>query len=66
LIELIITNLGLQHGVITPALFSVLVLMAIVTTLMTAPLFALANPRQGKLTSDRQSPLQPRGAAQSP
>jgi Kef-type K+ transport system membrane component KefB len=66
LIELIITNIGLQHGVITPALFSVLVLMAIVTTLMTAPLFALANPRQGKLTSDRQSPLQPRGAAQSP
>jgi len=44
LIELIIINIGLQHGVITPALFSVLVLMAIVTTLMTAPLFGLANP----------------------
>jgi Kef-type K+ transport system membrane component KefB len=47
LIELIITNIGLQHGVITPALFSVLVLMAIVTTLMTAPLFALADPQRG-------------------
>jgi Kef-type K+ transport system membrane component KefB len=54
LIELIITNIGLQHGVITPALFSVLVLMAIVTTLMTAPLFALAYPRQGLATPDRQ------------
>jgi Kef-type K+ transport system membrane component KefB len=46
LMELIITNIGLQHGVITPALFSVLVLMAIITTLMTAPLFALAFPNR--------------------
>jgi Kef-type K+ transport system membrane component KefB len=52
LMELIITNIGLQHGVITPALFSVLVLMAIVTTLMTAPLFALAYP---KLVGPRRS-----------
>jgi Kef-type K+ transport system membrane component KefB len=44
LMELIITNIGLQHGVITPVLFSVLVIMAIVTTLMTSPLFALAYP----------------------
>jgi len=48
-----ITNIGRQHGVITPALFSVLVLMAIVTTLMTAPLFALAYPRQSLATPDR-------------
>jgi Kef-type K+ transport system membrane component KefB len=65
LMELIITNIGLQHGVITPALFCVLVLMAIVTTLMTAPLFTLANPRQRMLTPDRQSPLQPHGAGRS-
>jgi Kef-type K+ transport system membrane component KefB len=56
LMELIITNIGLQHGVITPAMFCVLVLMAIITTLMTAPLFALAYPSRRGLSSDRQSP----------
>lgn len=39
LMELIIINIGLQRGIIGPALFSVLVLMAIVTTLMASPLF---------------------------
>jgi len=40
LMELIVVNIGLQHGLIRPALFSVLVLMAVVTTLMASPLFA--------------------------
>lgn len=39
LMELIILNIGLQQGVITPTLFTMLVLMAIVTTLMASPLF---------------------------
>ena len=39
LMELIIINIGLQKGVIQPALFSIMVLMAIVTTLMTTPMF---------------------------
>jgi Kef-type K+ transport system membrane component KefB len=39
LTELIIINIGLQRGIIGPALFSMLVVMAIVTTLMTSPLF---------------------------
>jgi Kef-type K+ transport system membrane component KefB len=39
LTELIIVNIGLQAGIIGPALFSMLVLMAIVTTLMASPLF---------------------------
>lgn len=39
LMELIIINIGLQRGVITPALFSILVVMAVLTTVMTAPLF---------------------------
>ena len=39
LMELIIINIGLQAGVIAPGLFSILVLMAIVTTLMATPLF---------------------------
>lgn len=41
LMELIIINIGLSHGVIGPALFAMLVLMAIVTTLMASPLFTL-------------------------
>ena len=39
LMELIIINIGLQAGVIGTALFSILVLMAIVTTLMASPVF---------------------------
>jgi len=39
LLELIIINIGLQKGIIGPALFSIMVVMAIVTTLMTAPVF---------------------------
>jgi len=41
LMELIIANIGLQKGVIKPAMFSILVLMTIVTTLMASPLLEL-------------------------
>ena len=39
LMELIILNIGLQRGIIEPALFTIMVMMAIITTLMTTPLF---------------------------
>ncbi len=39
LMELIIINIGLQRGIISPALFATLVLMAVVTTLIASPLF---------------------------
>ena len=42
LMELIILNIGLERGVITPTLFSIMVLMAIATTLMALPVFNLA------------------------
>lgn len=45
LMELIIINIGLQHGIIEPALFAVLALMAVVTTLMASPLFDLVCGR---------------------
>jgi Kef-type K+ transport system membrane component KefB len=41
LMELIIINIGLQKGIIGPTLFSMLVLMAIVTTVMASPLFEI-------------------------
>lgn len=48
LMELIIINIGLQRGIITPALFSILVVMAIVTTLMASPLFELVYGRRAR------------------
>lgn len=39
LMELIIINIGLQRGVITEGLFATLVIMSVVTTLMTSPIF---------------------------
>ena len=38
LVELIVLNMGLDLGVISPALFAMLVLMALVTTFMTTPI----------------------------
>lgn len=50
LMELIILNIGLQHGVIEPALFSVMVLMAIITTLMASPVFEWVYGRHARAT----------------
>jgi Kef-type K+ transport system membrane component KefB len=48
LMELIIINIGLQQGIIGTGLFSILVLMAIVTTLMASPLFELVYGRKAR------------------
>jgi Kef-type K+ transport system membrane component KefB len=37
LVELIVLNLGLDLGVLTPRLFTMLVIMALITTMMTSP-----------------------------
>jgi Kef-type K+ transport system membrane component KefB len=52
LMELIIINIGLQKGIIGPTLFSMLVLMAIVTTAMAGPLFELVYGRAGRASSE--------------
>lgn len=52
LMELIIINIGLQAGVIGPALFSMLVLMAIVTTLMASPLFEVVYGRRARASGE--------------
>jgi Kef-type K+ transport system membrane component KefB len=44
LTELIALNVGLQAGLINQRLFTVLVLMALLTTLMTGPLLSLIRP----------------------
>jgi Kef-type K+ transport system membrane component KefB len=48
LMELIMLNIGLQAGIILPSLFSAMVVMAIVTTLMAAPFFELARRRAAR------------------
>ncbi len=46
LTELIVLNIGLSLGVISPLLFTMLVIMALVTTFMTSPLLELTYPKQ--------------------
>ena len=53
LMELIILNIGLEQGIITPLLFTILVIMAIATTLMASPVFELAYKRRGSSASVR-------------
>jgi Kef-type K+ transport system membrane component KefB len=56
LMELIILNIGLQQKVITETLFTMMMLMAIVTTLMTAPIFKWIY---GKRLAEMKSNLVP-------
>lgn len=44
LMELIVLNIGLDLGVITPKLFAMLVLMALITTFITTPLLSWVYP----------------------
>ena len=61
LTELIVLNVGLATGVIVPRLFSVLVLMALVTTIITAPLLSLirapSNQTSGELPAKPVEPV---------
>jgi Kef-type K+ transport system membrane component KefB len=48
LMELIILNIGLERGVITPTLFTIMVIMAVATTLAASPLFEFVYRRRGR------------------
>jgi Kef-type K+ transport system membrane component KefB len=52
MVELILLNIGLQRGIITPTLFTMMVIMAIATTVMTGPLFTLLWERGTQHTGD--------------
>ncbi len=49
LMELIVLNVGLDLGVLSPRLFTMLVVMALVTTAMTSPLLEWVYPRRRML-----------------
>ena len=41
MVELVLLNIGLRAGVITPTLFTIMAVMAVATTLLATPLFRL-------------------------
>ncbi|HEX8517011.1 MAG TPA: cation:proton antiporter [Bacteroidia bacterium] len=50
LMELVIANIGLMYGVITPVLYSILVLMAIISTFAAMPIYNWSlNPKKTRL-----------------
>jgi Kef-type K+ transport system membrane component KefB len=61
LMELIVLNIGLDMGVISPTLFAMMVLMALATTLATAPVLGMVGTTAVR-TPDSQSSRGPRGA----
>jgi Kef-type K+ transport system membrane component KefB len=56
LMELVVLNLGLDLGIISPALFSMLVVMALVTTFMTTPLLVRLYPEAARRASGVPAP----------
>jgi Kef-type K+ transport system membrane component KefB len=49
LVELIVLDIGLDIGVITPRLFTMLVIMALITTFMTGPILDLLTRSRGPM-----------------
>lgn len=67
LMELVVLNIGVDLGILSPALFSMMVLMALATTFMTTPLLDLAlrllRPGASGLVSEIET-MGARGASQ--
>jgi len=61
LMELIVLNIGLDLGVISPTLFAMMVLMALITTIATSPILARLVPETMSLDSRTNASI-----AQSP
>jgi Kef-type K+ transport system membrane component KefB/nucleotide-binding universal stress UspA family protein len=65
LMELIVLNIGLDLGVIGPTLFTMMVVMALVTTFMTTPLLHLLYP-PSRQAAELSAPTEPTSPALSP
>ena len=52
LMELVVLNIGYEMGILSPTIFTMLVLMALLTTVMTGPLIGLltGKPRLDTVT----------------
>jgi Kef-type K+ transport system membrane component KefB len=53
LTEIVILSVGLDLGIITPTLFTIMVLMALTTTMMTAPVLHLIERRRTTLVEQQ-------------
>jgi Kef-type K+ transport system membrane component KefB len=47
--ELIVLNIGLDLGIISPTLFAMMVIMALATTVATGPILGLLAPQSASL-----------------
>jgi len=66
LMELIVLNIGLDMGVISPTLFAMMVIMALVTTMATAPALHFLLPQRPHIPPDEaEAPAEPALAAAS-
>jgi Kef-type K+ transport system membrane component KefB len=65
LMELVVLNVGLELGVISPTLFAMMVLMALLTTCMTTPLVRIILRRDRLATTSAAVPP-PSAASQPP
>jgi Kef-type K+ transport system membrane component KefB len=54
LIDRILLNIGLDRGVVTPTLFTMVVIMALVTTWMATPIFNLVYGRSSQHLSEHK------------
>jgi Kef-type K+ transport system membrane component KefB len=52
LMELIALNMGYDLGILSARIFTMLVIMALVTTMLTGPLLTLFAPRQSSAVPD--------------
>ncbi len=50
LVELVVLNIGYDLGILSPTAFTIMVIMALATTLMTGPLLTLLRPRTADLS----------------
>lgn len=62
LMELIIINIGLEKGIISPGLFAILVVMAITTTVMACPIFDRLAGKTAAHVEISPAPGDPAGA----
>jgi hypothetical protein len=49
--ELIVLNIGYDLGILSPRIFTMLVIMALVTTVLTGPLLSLFGQREPRATA---------------
>jgi Kef-type K+ transport system membrane component KefB len=55
LMELIALNIGLDLGILSPRIFTMLVIMALATTVLTGPLLSLFGSKQRTVEGERES-----------